>query len=127
MQGRRVVGRCMSPVLLLAWAVTLLGGGCGQAAPDKVQLDPEQPLAQWETINRELALFDPELAEKPQIGRARNAPQPRHHEPVGTRRAAQRSAPERSSGSVAPPRMPTASPNRTKAVTVVLRAEPSVV
>jgi GTPase len=34
---------------------------------DASEIDPEQPLAEWETINRELALFDPELAEKAQI------------------------------------------------------------
>jgi GTP-binding protein len=34
---------------------------------DASQIDPEEPLAHWETVNRELALFDPELAEKPQI------------------------------------------------------------
>jgi len=34
---------------------------------DALQIDEKNPLAQWKTINRELALFDPELAEKPQI------------------------------------------------------------
>lgn len=34
---------------------------------DASTLDPENPLADWETVNRELALFDPELAKKPQI------------------------------------------------------------
>ena len=34
---------------------------------DASQIDPEDPLADWKTVNRELALFDPELAKKPQI------------------------------------------------------------
>jgi GTP-binding protein len=34
---------------------------------DASEIDPEQPLAPWEAINRELKLFDPELAEKTQI------------------------------------------------------------
>lgn len=34
---------------------------------DASQIDPENPLADWETVNRELALFDAELADKPQI------------------------------------------------------------
>ena len=34
---------------------------------DATQIDPEDPLAPWETIDRELALFDAELAKKPQI------------------------------------------------------------
>lgn len=34
---------------------------------DASEIDPREPLAQWETVNRELALFDPELADKPQI------------------------------------------------------------
>ncbi|MGH7794520.1 MAG: GTPase ObgE [Candidatus Binatia bacterium] len=34
---------------------------------DASQIDPEDPLADWNTVNRELALFDPELAKKPQI------------------------------------------------------------
>jgi GTP-binding protein len=34
---------------------------------DASKIDPENPLADWQTVNRELALFDPELAEKPQI------------------------------------------------------------
>jgi GTPase len=34
---------------------------------DASKIDPEDPLADWKTINRELALFDRELAEKPQI------------------------------------------------------------
>ena len=34
---------------------------------DASEIDPNQPLAQCETVNRELRLFDPELAEKAQI------------------------------------------------------------
>jgi GTP-binding protein len=34
---------------------------------DALKIDPENPLADWLTINRELELFDPELAAKPQI------------------------------------------------------------
>lgn len=34
---------------------------------DASQIDPEDPLADWKTVNRELALFDPQLAKKPQI------------------------------------------------------------
>jgi GTP-binding protein len=34
---------------------------------DASAIDPGDPLAVWKTVNRELALFDPELAEKPQI------------------------------------------------------------
>lgn len=34
---------------------------------DASQIDDDDPLAQWTIINRELALFDPELAKKPQI------------------------------------------------------------
>jgi GTPase len=34
---------------------------------DGSKIDPENPLADWSTINRELDLFDPELATKPQI------------------------------------------------------------
>jgi GTPase len=34
---------------------------------DASTIDPENPLGDWKTVNRELALFDPELAEKPQI------------------------------------------------------------
>lgn len=34
---------------------------------DASQIDPEDPLANWKTVNRELALFDPQLAKKPQI------------------------------------------------------------
>lgn len=34
---------------------------------DASRLDPKKPLADWSTINRELELFDPELAAKPQI------------------------------------------------------------
>jgi GTP-binding protein len=34
---------------------------------DASQIDPEEPLAHFETVNRELGLFDPELAEKAQI------------------------------------------------------------
>jgi len=34
---------------------------------DASQIDPEDPLADWNTVNRELALFDPQLAKKPQI------------------------------------------------------------
>lgn len=34
---------------------------------DASTLDPQQPLAQWETVHRELALFDSDLADKTQI------------------------------------------------------------
>src|SRR5918995_2708732 len=34
---------------------------------DASRIDPENPLADWSTINRELALFDEELGAKPQI------------------------------------------------------------
>ena len=34
---------------------------------DASKLDEDDPLADWKTVNRELSLFDPELAEKPQI------------------------------------------------------------
>jgi GTP-binding protein len=34
---------------------------------DAASINPEDPLAQWRTINRELELFDPELGSKPQI------------------------------------------------------------
>ncbi len=34
---------------------------------DASQIDPKNPLVAWSTLNRELALFDPELSEKPQI------------------------------------------------------------
>jgi GTP-binding protein len=34
---------------------------------DASKIDPDDPLADWKTVNRELALFDTELAEKPQI------------------------------------------------------------
>ena len=34
---------------------------------DAAQIDEDDPLRDWRTVNRELALFDPELAEKPQI------------------------------------------------------------
>jgi len=34
---------------------------------DASQIYPEDPLADWNTVNRELALFDPQLAKKPQI------------------------------------------------------------
>src|SRR5439155_1439988 len=34
---------------------------------DAAQIDENDPLAEWRTINRELELFDPELAGKPQI------------------------------------------------------------
>ena len=34
---------------------------------DAAQIDESDPLAAWRTINRELELFDPELAGKPQI------------------------------------------------------------
>ena len=34
---------------------------------DAAQIDESDPLAEWRTINRELELFDPELAGKPQI------------------------------------------------------------
>jgi GTP-binding protein len=34
---------------------------------DASQIDEKDPLADWQTINRELALFDPELTDKPQI------------------------------------------------------------
>jgi GTP-binding protein len=34
---------------------------------DAVKIDPENPLRDWLTINRELELFDPELAAKPQV------------------------------------------------------------
>ncbi|MBM4299002.1 MAG: GTPase ObgE, partial [Deltaproteobacteria bacterium] len=34
---------------------------------DASQIDEDDPLAQWTIINRELELFDPELAQKPQI------------------------------------------------------------
>jgi GTPase len=34
---------------------------------DAAKIDEDDPLADWKTINRELELFDPELAKKPQI------------------------------------------------------------
>jgi GTPase len=34
---------------------------------DAAQIDADDPLANWKTVNRELELFDPELAEKAQI------------------------------------------------------------
>ena len=34
---------------------------------DALKIDPENPLSDWLTINRELELFDPELAAKPQF------------------------------------------------------------
>ena len=34
---------------------------------DASRIDPKDPLADWSTINRELALFDEELGTKPQI------------------------------------------------------------
>jgi GTP-binding protein len=34
---------------------------------DAAQIDESDPLTEWRSINRELELFDPELAEKPQI------------------------------------------------------------
>src|SRR5215468_11105044 len=34
---------------------------------DASNIDQEDPLAQWKTVNRELELFDPELGQKPQI------------------------------------------------------------
>ena len=34
---------------------------------DASQIDPQDPLAGWQAVNRELALFDAELAKKPQI------------------------------------------------------------
>lgn len=34
---------------------------------DASQIDEKDPLREWQTINRELELFDPELGEKPQI------------------------------------------------------------
>jgi GTP-binding protein len=34
---------------------------------DASMIDPENPLADWKTVNQELALFDPELANKAQI------------------------------------------------------------
>jgi len=34
---------------------------------DASQIDPENPLADWKIINRELDLFDPELSGKPQV------------------------------------------------------------
>jgi GTP-binding protein len=34
---------------------------------DGSQINPEDPLKEWRTVNHELALFDPALAEKPQI------------------------------------------------------------
>lgn len=34
---------------------------------DALKIDPENPLGDWSTINRELELFDPELGAKPQI------------------------------------------------------------
>ncbi len=34
---------------------------------DASQIDQEEPLVAWKTINRELEMFDPELGEKPQI------------------------------------------------------------
>lgn len=34
---------------------------------DAAKINEEDPLADWTTVNRELALFDPELMEKPQI------------------------------------------------------------
>jgi GTP-binding protein len=34
---------------------------------DASRIDPKNPLADWSTINRELALFDEELGTKPQI------------------------------------------------------------
>ena len=34
---------------------------------DAAKIDPDDPLADWRMVNRELELFDPALAEKPQI------------------------------------------------------------
>jgi GTP-binding protein len=34
---------------------------------DSLNIDDEDPLAEWKTVNRELELFDPELIKKPQI------------------------------------------------------------
>ena len=34
---------------------------------DGSQIDPEDPLKDWRTVNHELALFDPALAQKPQV------------------------------------------------------------
>ena len=34
---------------------------------DASKIDPDDPLADWKTVNRELALFDTELSEKPQM------------------------------------------------------------
>jgi GTPase len=34
---------------------------------DALKIDPENPLGDWSTTNRELELFDPELGAKPQI------------------------------------------------------------
>jgi GTPase len=34
---------------------------------DASMIDPENPLADWKTVNQELALFDPELANKAQV------------------------------------------------------------
>ena len=34
---------------------------------DAAQIDEKEPLREWKTINRELEMFDPELAAKPQI------------------------------------------------------------
>jgi GTPase len=34
---------------------------------DAAKIDEDDPLADWKTINRELELFDPELAKKPQV------------------------------------------------------------
>jgi len=34
---------------------------------DASKIDAQDPLADWKTVNRELELFDPELAQKPQI------------------------------------------------------------
>jgi GTP-binding protein len=34
---------------------------------DASKVDPDDPLADWKAVNRELELFDPELGEKPQV------------------------------------------------------------
>jgi GTP-binding protein len=34
---------------------------------DGSQIDPDDPLKDWRIVNHELALFDPELAQKPQV------------------------------------------------------------
>jgi GTP-binding protein len=34
---------------------------------DASNIDEKDPLASWKTVNREIELFDPELAKKPQI------------------------------------------------------------